>query len=169
MAISYTSLSSSSKTRYVTSLLSGTSWTVPTGVTSVNVKRTGGGGGGGGGGSAGGAGGATTFGTLASATGGNSGSKGEVPNSGSPSAGVNANANSGLGGSSDVNQWSAGSNNGYTGGWGTNGVIFEDYLATTPGASITYAIGAGGTAGTAGTGNVGGAGGSGKIEIEYWV
>jgi len=152
----------SSKTRFVVTLTTGTSWTVPAGVTYVNAKLFGGGGGGGG-----------ATGTPALADDGKSGQ------------------------------------------------VIESNVATTPGASIAYAIGAGGTGGAASNGpggnggattftgatsatgglgggtattdspagrnsvngegagngggrsggfsNTGGTGGTGKIEIEYWV
>lgn len=149
------------KTRYALTLLSGTSWTVPTGVAYVNVTLYG----------AGGAGGA--------ASGNAYGSRGEA---------------------------------------GYPGQVVSSIVTTTPGASITYAIGAGGpstnggntggnggtttftgatsagggyggsgasysqnTASTAGANNNGGApsnqsvnaysgtGGAGKIDIEYWA
>ena len=145
--------SAASKTRYVVTLTSGTSWTVPTGVTYVNATLVGGGGGG---------------------------------------------------------QGQSGSTN-YVTGTGLGGQIVATNVATTPGASITYAIGAGGannaqggtttftgatsavggrgysatttgTTGTAGlvspngggvgtwvTSATGGTGGAGLIEIEYWV
>ena len=86
-----------SKTRYVTTLTSGTSWTVPTGVTYVNATLVGGSGGGG--------------------------------------AGAN-----------------------FPGKDGHGGKLITTKVDTTPGASITYAIGAGGTAGA--IGSSGGAGGS---------
>jgi hypothetical protein len=148
-----------SKTMYRETLTSGSSWTVPAGVTYVNVRLFGGGGGG---------------------------------------SGVAVTS---------------------TGGWGRPGQVIASYLTTTPGASISYGIGAGGNAGasagsnagaaggtttftgaisavggggggaagttfSAGTtgaaqynggqgaftaGSTGGAGGAGKIEIEYWV
>ena len=137
------------KTRYVVTLLSGTSWTVPTGCLYVNATLIGGGGNGGAG---------------------------------------------------------SGSGAGSAGQLGQGGQIVTTNLATTPGASITYAIGAGGggsttltgattavggTTGTSGAGgignvgtagasagnggaggmggNAGGTGGQGKIEIEYWA
>lgn len=150
--------SAASKTRYTVTLTSGTSWTVPTGVTYINATLIGGGGAGNG---------------MTSTT---------VP------------YETGLGGQ-----------------------IITTTLNTTPGASITYAIGAGGTgavgdggaggtttftgatsalggAGSANAGNAGlagraglisanwggsgrfvsanangGNGGAGSIEIEYWV
>lgn len=147
--------------RTVVTLTSGTSWTVPTGVTSVNVTLIGAGGGSGGG---------------------------------------------------------SGSSNYVAGQDGLPGQLITSNVATTPGASIAYAIGAGGTAGASftagGTGgsttftgatsatggaggfaldygntgrtgqagaratnyasggsgvNNGGVGGAGLIEIEYWV
>ena len=135
---------SAGKTRYITTLTSGTSWTVPAGVTYVNVTLIGGGGGG----------------------------------------------------------------NASVGNNGLGGAIRTSTLSTTPGASITYAIGAGSGAAAAGgsttftgattavggNGNdyTGGArataglsannggqgtgngtpatlGNSGQIDIEYWV
>ena len=89
------------KTRYLTTLTSGTSWTVPAGVTYVNVTLRGGGG----------AGGVGTAGSYTSRE------------------------------------------------RGAGGQVVSSTLATTPAASITYAIGAGGTAGTSGGGN-GGTGGT---------
>jgi hypothetical protein len=93
MAISYKTLASS-KTRYVVTLTSGTSWTVPTGCTNINATLQGGGGAGN-----------VTYGS--SGTGGNQ--------NGMPGQMITTNFN------------------------------------TTPGASITYAIGAGGIAGVSGS------------------
>jgi hypothetical protein len=160
--------SAAGKTRFVTTLTSGTSYTVPAGVTYLNVTLQGGGGGGGG---------ATS--------------------------------------SSTTNAW-LGQN-------GLAGQMIISNLATTPGASIAYSIGAGGTGGAynasggqggtttftgaisaagglpgkaassaavgsigtqaagyenggaggppyvGSTNNLGGAGGSGQIVIEYWA
>ena len=145
----------SSKTAFRTTLTSGTSWTVPAGVTYVNVTLFGGG---------------QAGGSPANAGGTDYGQRGIV---------------------------------------GNGGQVVSSIVSTTPGASITYAIGAGGTGSTAaigasggnttftgattaaggshtgavgqGAGNGGGAGiwagapnnggngGSGKIDIEYWV
>jgi hypothetical protein len=149
--------SAASKTRYVVNLLSGTSYTVPAGVTYINATLIGGGG------------------------------------SGATQDGITSGAD---------------------GTFGQGGQIVTTNLATTPGASITYAIGAGGTGGAGGDGSAGGsttmtgcttatggrggaspnggtpaagsngrgaangggngpssrgAGGSGMIEIEYWA
>lgn len=140
---------SAGKTRYALTLTSGTSWTVPVGVTYINATLVGGGGAGG-----------TGF------------------ESGSATCSANR---------------------------GTGGQVITTSLSTTPGASITYAIGAGGgnttmtgattanagngggggnnggSTGTAGqgarnggtggsySGSGGGAGGAGVIFIEYWV
>ena len=141
--------SAASKTRYVTTLTSGTSYTVPAGVTYVNVKLFGGGGG-------------------------------------------------------------SGQGSGNPGQPGIGGRIISSTVVTIPGASIAYAIGAGGALGanvgatggsttftgaTTATGGVGGnrdygavptgvscdngggghannanqAGGAGQIELEYWL
>ena len=90
------------KTRYVETLTSGTSWTVPAGVTYVNATLIGGGGAG-----------------------------GRCANDGS----------------------------GFRAGDGTGGQIISTTVTTTPGASIAYAIGAGGTA-APGNNTSGGNGGS---------
>jgi hypothetical protein len=99
MAVNSYPAVSSSKTAYRLTLLSGTSWTVPTGVTYINATLIGGGGGGGGGANV---------------------------------SGDSSNGQDGLGGQ-----------------------IVESTFATTPGASISYSLGAGGTGGT-----VGGTGGT---------
>ena len=157
--------SAASKTAYRTTLTSGTSWTVPAGVTYVNVTLTGGGGGGGAGayssGQYGSAGGTTTFTGATSATGGNGGRYSNTSNS---SAGTSAQSNSGLAGGGSFRD-----NGGPTyGEFGHNGTVISSIVSTTPGATITYAIGAGGAGGT-GSHDAGGTGGSGKIDIEYWV
>lgn len=156
MAISSANAAAAPTTRRVETLTSGTSWTVPTGVTFVNALLVGGGGGGG-------------------------------PADGSAAVGQ-------MGGPGDS---------------------IETTVTTTPGASITYAIGAGGGSGAAGgnttftgattatgggkgaktinsstvgangsisyanngglgavsgnTNTAGGSGGSGFIRLEYWI
>lgn len=173
--------SAASKTAFRTTITSGTSWTVPAGVTYVNATLIGGGGGGtssvgtAAGANTGSAGGTTTFTGATSATGG-LGAVGYARIGWSnviSITGVAATVNSGLGGGSA-------SSIDYAGGGGTTagpavtqgnpGQIITSTLATTPGASITYAIGGGGTAGTAPSGGTaGGLGGSGRIELEYWA
>lgn len=91
--------------RYVVSLYSGTSWTVPDGVTYINAKLVGGGGG-----------------------------TGTVYVSGSNNLGVSGQA-------------------------GGGGQIVETTISTTPGASISYSIGAGGS-GSTGNGSTGSPGGT---------
>jgi len=98
MAIAYSSLGS--KTRRVVTLTSGTSWTVPAGVTYVNATLIGGGGAGG--------------------------------------SGTNV--------------------SGVMGGYGAGGQIVTTTVNTTPGASITYAIGGGASA--PGANAAGGSGGT---------
>jgi hypothetical protein len=101
MGLSVFPTPSAGKTRKVETLTSGTSWTVPAGVTYVNVLLVGGGGGGG--------------------------------------------AANGASFSGD----------------GLPGSSIESNVTTTPGASITYAIGAGGSGGTTGaTNSRGGTGGT---------
>lgn len=160
--------------RTTVTLTSGTSWTVPSNVKYVNVTLFGGGGGGGGcnstatRGGTGGTGGSTTFTGATSAPGGTGGTGNNYDMGGfalAPSTlSFTELANSSVGGQGAE---------GDTGGRsvralnGSPGAVVDSYVATTPGASITYAIGAGGTAGAGSvTGNVGG---SGKIFIEYWV
>ena len=98
VAVSLSSLGS--KTMRRITLTSGTSWTVPTGVTYVNVTLIGGGGGGGG---------------------------SQTPSNGWEGSGL----------------------------IGAGGQVMSSTLSTTPGASITYAIGAGGS-GAQGAGGTGG-------------
>jgi hypothetical protein len=160
--------SAGGKTMFRTTLTSGTSYTVPAGVTYLNVTLYGGGGGGGAAtyndGSNGTDGGTTTFTGATSAAGGNGGRK---VHTGEPStAGVAATTNSFQGGSGGFRGVSsAGGNNAWSGG---QGVIISSTLSATAGSTIAYAIGAGGAGGT-GTHASGGAGGSGKIDIEYWA
>lgn len=185
MAITLSGLGSSKTRRFVT-LTSGTSWTVPTGVTYINVTLYGGGGGGGGvrtnadfGISGPGAGGTTTFTGATSAVGGNAGTN---YNSGTAAA-VNTDSqgqrtltkgapqdNTGFGGPAALCSMSFNTSNfGMVfGGEGNPGSVISSTLSTTPGASISYSIGAGGSGASCPTGS-GGAGASGKIEIEYWV
>lgn len=155
---------SGGKTRYFLSLTSGTSWTVPAGVTRVNVLLVGGGGGGAWYNAAGGTGGSTTFTGAASAPGGTGGALGSASigitytMNGTPAV-----ANTGQGGSPG-----AGISNGWyvPGSRGMDGAQIASSVATTPGGSISYSIGAGGTGGSFGGG---GFGGSGRIDIEYYI
>lgn len=166
MAVSSLVAASSGKTRYFTTLTSGTSYTVPSGVTYLNVTLYGGGGGGAGNGNTGatgGTGGNTTFTGATTASGGPGGTNGGRDND---TNGQSANANTGYGGLTAI--FGESSYGQFVGGNGFPGDIMRSTLTTTPGASISYAIGAGGTGGVGST-LTGGAGGSGKIEIEYWV
>jgi hypothetical protein len=154
------------KTMRRLTLTSGTSWTVPAGVTFVNVTLYGGGGGGSGGGNNannGNTGGNTTFTGATTALGGLGGTKGGRDDD---TNGQSANANTGLGGQTAY--YTESGSGQFIGGDGFIGDIVRSTLSTTPGATISYAIGAGGTGGT-GTLITGGTGGSGKIEVEYWV
>jgi hypothetical protein len=159
--------SASGKTMYRTTLTSGTSYTVPAGVTYLNVILYGGGGGGGGsaasGSGIGGNGGTTTFTGATSATGGNGGQRGDVGQS--ANNGPAAVANSSTGGNGG---WYANGGSG-RGMSGDPGNMIASTLSTTPGATISYAIGAGGAAGTPSTNDSSGAGASGKIIVEYWA
>jgi len=186
MAVSSLVAASGGKTMYRTTLTSGTSYTVPAGVTYLNVTLVGGGGGGAGispyssAGTSGGNGGTTTFTGATSAGGGEGGRNwypgvalpsyaqswsGAVSPSGSGKAGTPATSFFGTGFYSDG--WVAGYS---SGGLATDGSIISTTLSATPGASIAYSIGGGGSGGVGGTsGENGGAGGSGCINIEYWV
>jgi hypothetical protein len=175
--------SAGSKTLKKVTLTSGSSYTVPAGVTEINVTLYGGGGGGGGGTSrspsgnatSGGTGGTTSFTGATSAIGGNGGAHNSWNNAQNgtdkaPRIGDNQTANSGLGamGGSAICDVNTGYH--YTCGEGTNGQIISSTLSVTPNQSIGYSIGGGGSAGARNgiTGCDGGNGGSGKIDVEYW-
>jgi hypothetical protein len=159
--------SAASKTMFRTTLTSGTSYTVPAGVTYLNVTLYGGGGGGGGwafgaGGVQGSTGGSTTFTGATTAVGGVGGEKGSRDNGYTGNSHQPANSAKGGNPASPTGEFNAQ-------GFGVDGAIISSTLSTTPGASISYAIGAGGARGTGSTQATGGDGGSGKIDIEYWV
>jgi hypothetical protein len=159
--------SAASKTRFLATLTSGTSWTVPAGVTYVIATLFGGGGGGGAGGNnatPGSTGGTTTFTGATSAVGGVGG---PAQSRDTSYAGNAAGANSNLGGQGATR--SDGGNSTGAAEIGQRGMIISTQVSTTPGSTISYSIGAGGNAGTSGDGSNGGAGGSGRIEIEYWA
>ncbi len=161
MPISYNSLVSS-KTMYRTTLTSGTSYTVPAGVTYLNVTLYGGGGGAGGssnsvdgrqGGS--GAGGQIVSSTL-SATAGASISYAIGAGGGGGATGGTG-GNGAAGGSTTFTGATSASGGTSGGGWGVAG-------------STAYGFGNGGMQGNGGFGgSAGGAGGAGKIDIEYWA
>jgi hypothetical protein len=158
--------SAASKTMFRTTLTSGTSYTVPAGVTYLNVTLYGGGGGGTGfstdSASPSGTGGTTTFTGATSATGGigtlNMYSNGQGD-------GTSAQANSAQGGMGFTRTDSGAGR--IVGTKGADGSVISSTLSVTPGASIAYGIGAGGGS-TANSVN-GGTGGSGKIDVEYWA
>lgn len=175
---------SAGKTAYRTTLTSGTSYTVPAGVTYLNVTLGGGGGGCGGlnptgnganSATAGGTGGTTTFTGATSAPGGSgSGSISAYPYGNSPYGGqaIAGIANTGKGAQMPFVIAAQTGYFGVGGGAanGQDGAVITSNVSTTPGASITYSIGAGGTAGVGGAeGRNGAAGGSGYIIVEYWV
>jgi hypothetical protein len=154
--------SAASKTMFRTTLTSGTSYTVPAGVTYLNVTLYGGGGSGGTYNSVNGnTGGTTTFTGATSAPGGVGGAG---ISGGNTMNGLAAQANSSQGG--QVGQYIS-SVTMFRGQQGYNGSVISSTLSVTPGASISYAIGAGGASAPGSADS--GAGGSGKIDIEYWV
>ena len=151
------------KTAYRLTLLSGTSWTVPAGVTYVNVTLTGGGG-------AGcsntidavtATGGTTTFTGATSATGGHGNVM--VRNGINPSV-------AGTGAYGEAGQHA------YLGVSGPDrptqvvraNTVSSLVTGLTPGGTVSYTIGAGGVAPTSANWQ-GGNGGPGKIDIEYWA
>lgn len=166
-------------------LTSGTSWTVPAGVTRVHVRVYGASGGGGGGGeggnaanagAAGGSGGVTSFNSGAlSTTGGAGGHAGHGPDDTAAGA---AGAQHGVGSGGTVNRTGGGQacgrggaggsespggvpHSGGEGGSGGDGGYVEAYVSVTPAGSVAYAIGAAGSAGAGGTGTAGSDGGAG--------
>jgi hypothetical protein len=144
--------SAASKTPVKFTLLSGTSYTVPAGVSTLLVTLYGGGGSSGReNGNNGNSGGTTTMTGATSAVGGHGGGAG--------SRNTDATASTGQGASAP-GSWNNGSP--FVGKGADSGGI-SSIINTTPGASIAYEIGAGGTVANAG------AGGNGKIDIEYWV
>jgi hypothetical protein len=188
-AVVYPAASAGGKTEFVTTLTSGTAYTVPAGVNFMNVILTGGGGGGNfAAGTTGmntypGAGGTTTFTGATSAAGGSAGIGTTGDNNGnalytrSGNAGM---ANTGQGGTQSYHF-----NNNPNGNASMNvtsagrdahpGQVVTSTLNTTPGGTINYAIGAGGAAGIAFANDnstntsAGNGGGSGKIEVHYWA
>lgn len=142
-----------SKTRYVETLLSGTSWTVPAGVTYVNAKLFGAGGGGGtrSSGPMSTAGGGQVVVTKVNTTPGNSISYAI----GAGGAGVAATDSEGAAGGTTTFTGATSA----TGGFG--GKSLYQYAAGPAGESA-------GNGGSGGYGNSG-AGGAGKIELEYWL
>ena len=151
--------SAASKTRYVTTLTSGTSYTVPAGVTYVNARLFGGGGGGG----------KNDGGTVVGHA--QIGAGGQVIETNVSTTPGNSIAYAigagGAGGGSDA-KGSSGGNTTFTGATsavgGTGGT----------GRDTTGAIGTAGQGANNGGGGAGGsgtasAGGAGKIELEYWA
>ena len=187
MAVSSLVAAAGGKTMFRTTLTSGTSYTDPAGVTYLNVTLVGGGSGGAASGNTDiltqpGNGGTTTFTGATSALGGTAptgyttnasvaqiSAPGPVPAAETANTGLGGKGN---GGTSSSTTTTPPSTQG-AGAFGNNGQIISSTLTVTAGASISYAIGAGGSRGimsSTGTGSVfGGAGGSGRIDIEYWV
>jgi hypothetical protein len=182
--------SAAGKTEFVTTLTSGTSWTVPAGVNYINVILTGGGGGGNlqiannNVSASPGAGGTTTFTGATSAAGGSAGIVLNGSSNGNPTFDALGNAglaNTGQAGNAGVRSQAASATATAFAGiaaiqkGGSNGQVIASTLNTTPGATINYAIGAGGNQGS-GTSNDNNLtyygnnpGGSGKVEIHYWA
>lgn len=175
------SASGGGKTSYTTTLNSGTSYTVPSGVNYLVVKTIGGGGGGGAAGQGnegvanGGAGGDTTFTGATTASGGSGGStfNSGWNNGGGGGGTTTAPAKKGWGGEGGYSQGiftpnSSGSTQGQTGSPGDEQISIVN---TSPGATINYSIGSGGNYGTINTGggSWGRSGAAGQIEVTYWL
>jgi hypothetical protein len=180
--------SAAGKTEFVTTLTSGTSYTVPAGVNYLNVILTGGGGGGPFIASnqnlnaSPGSGGTTTFTGATSASGGSAGQTTLGGNSGQPNFTNNGAAGIANTGSGGFRSFHGNSPTGtsttadvYPGPVAPSGQTIASTVNTTPGATINYSIGAGGSAGVAFVANnsnnvsASNPGGSGKIEIHYWA
>jgi hypothetical protein len=151
--------SAASKTSYRETLTSGSSWTVPTGVTYVNVTLFGAGGGG--------------SGTSATITGGY-GQAGQVITSNvvttpgaSISYGIGAGGTPGAQGGN--NSGAAGGTTTFTGATSATGGGGGGTSGTTLPAGSQGAIGNNGGQGAYSAATTGGTGGAGKIEIEYWL
>jgi hypothetical protein len=168
--------------KYSETLESGTTWTVPAGCYYVNLTLFGGGGASGGLGiasTAGTAGGTTTFTGATSAAGGSGGSAKSVSalTSAGTVSGISGVDGLGLGAIPQASQrYTFATGTGITAlsyqeaRNGLDGEIIKSTVNTTPGASITYAIGAGGTGGSsAGSFPAGLDGGNGRIDIEYFI
>jgi hypothetical protein len=150
----------SGKTRYATTLLSGTTYTVPTGVTYLNVTLYGGGGGGGGGAN-------VTEGQGQNGIGGSiiSSTLSVTPGA-SITYAIGAGGAGGVGADGDV-----GGTTTFTGATSAGGGTGGRYASTSSGRTSQQAAGLtnAGTGAKTGTSTSGGGGGSGKIDIEYWL
>jgi hypothetical protein len=156
---------SSSKTMYRTTLLSGTSWTVPAGVTYLNVTLYGAGG------SAG------TSGTSADGRTAAAGGGGQIVSStlsctpgasityaiGAGGTAVTATSNQGTGGNVGGNTTFTGATTALGGGAGSTGG------GGGPAGGLNYGFWNGSPAPNGSTGSLAPAGGPGKIDIEYWA
>jgi hypothetical protein len=146
------------KTRFVLTLTSGTSWTVPSGVTYVNVTLRGGGGGGAGGFTTGigrdGNGGQVVTSTLATTPGASITYAIGAGGTGSTGAGNTGGTTTFTGATSA------------TGGNGANTLTIAGQAGT---ASLSAANGGAGGGMDSGTEKAGGTGGAGSIDVEYWV
>jgi hypothetical protein len=158
MALKYSSLVGGGKTRYVVTLTSGTSWTVPAGVTYVNATLVGGGGGG------------------ANYTG--SGYVSVPPLSGQQ---ITTNVATTPGASISYSIGAGGSHGGFDSNGGAGGTTTFTGATSAVGGTGGLRFGSG-TTGTAPIGRTGSnfgqpgaaggnpsVGGSGLIELEYWV
>lgn len=158
MAISSANAAAAPKTMFRTTLTSGSSYTVPTGVTYLNVTLQGGGGGGGG--------------SNDAPSAGNDGLPGErISSTFAVTSGATITYAIGAGGTggSEAGRGGAGGTTTMTGATsatgGNGGASPSGNLTGQVGKAAGYFNGGGGS-GRVGTG---GAGGSGRIDIEYWV
>ena len=155
-----------SKTMYRTTLTSGTSWTVPTGVTYVNVTLYGGGGGGGG----------SCYNEYNVAGDGLGGQVISSTLSTTPGASIayaiGAGGGGGGGGASGEKGATGGTTT-FTGATsatgGNGGVGLRSGQAGSAAVAGAHSNGGGAANGNNSSGSSGGSGGAGKIDIEYWV
>lgn len=161
MAISSANAAAAPKTRKVETLLSGTSWTVPTGVEYVNVLLVGGGGGAGG----------NTYGSsisgLSQAAPGNCVSSTVTTTPGASIA--YAIGAGGAGGSAPNGEGSNGGTTTFTGATSATGGIGGKVNNTGATGSVGFATNQGLSPQSEAASKAGGTGGNGWIEIEYWV
>lgn len=152
---------SGSKTRYLQTLTSGTSWTVPAGVTYVNATLVGGGGGSG------------KTDSIVGATRGNGGSI--ISSKVDTTPGASISYTIGAGGSAGTNNYGDAGTGGTTtftgatsapGGAGGKGRYAQGALG---GTSYLSASNGAGETNPAGYNQDGSAGGSGCIILEYWI
>ena len=159
----YPPASAAGKTMYRTTLTSGVSYTVPTGVTYLNVLLVGGGGG-----SASVTDGATSYGQGMGFPGNTVYSTLAVTAGASIAYAIGAGGNGGATGA-NPNSGSAGGTTTFTGATSATGGNGGTGNANGAAGSVSFATNQGVVPAVGSTARVGGAGGAGFIVVEYWV